>query len=94
MRGAVGIIICLIGWPLSAQWLNYPTAGIPRLADGKPNLTAPTPRTADGKPDLSGIWGLACPVANAVNGTVQRREYVLRDGGFGAAGVFQLRQFY
>jgi hypothetical protein len=39
-----------------AQWLNYPTAGIPRLADGKPDLNAPAPRTADGKPDLSGIW--------------------------------------
>ena len=40
----------------SAQWLNYPTAGIPRTPDGKPNLSAPTPRTADGKPDLSGVW--------------------------------------
>src|SRR5216110_506287 len=38
---------------LSAQWIHYPTAGIPRTADGKPNLTAPAPRTADGKPDLS-----------------------------------------
>ena len=42
--------------PLSAQWLNYPTPGIPRTPDGKPNLSAPAPRTADGKPDLSGIW--------------------------------------
>lgn len=42
--------------PLSAQWLNYPTPGIPRTKDGKPNLAAPTPRTADGKPDLSGVW--------------------------------------
>lgn len=41
-----------------AQWLNYPTAGVPRLADGKLNLAAPAPRTADGKPDLSGIWYL------------------------------------
>ncbi len=41
---------------LSAQWLNYPTPGIPRLPDGKPNLSAPAPKTADGKPDLSGIW--------------------------------------
>ena len=41
---------------LSAQWLNYPTPGMPRTADGKPNLSAPTPRTADGKPDLSGLW--------------------------------------
>src|SRR5229473_5608830 len=46
-----------------AQWLNYPTAGVPRLPDGKPNLSAPAPRTADGKPDLSGIWQLEarCP---------------------------------
>src|SRR5207248_10005183 len=43
---------------LSTQWLNYPTAGIPRLPDGKPNLNAPAPRTADGKPDLSGIWDI------------------------------------
>ena len=41
----------------SAQWLEYPTPGVPRTADGKPNMTAPTPRTADGKPDLSGMWG-------------------------------------
>jgi hypothetical protein len=40
----------------AAQWLNLPTPGIPRLADGKPNLAAPAPRTADGKPDLSGLW--------------------------------------
>jgi hypothetical protein len=39
-----------------AQWLNYPTPGIPRLPDGKPDLDAPAPRTAEGKPDLSGVW--------------------------------------
>src|SRR5919201_1566401 len=42
--------------PLHAQWLNYKTQGIPRTADGKPNLAAPAPRSADGKPDLSGIY--------------------------------------
>lgn len=42
--------------PLPAQWLNYPTAGVPRLPDGKPNLNAPAPRTPDGKPDFSGLW--------------------------------------
>jgi hypothetical protein len=40
----------------AAQWLKYPTPGVPKTADGKPNLSAPTPRTADGKPDLSGVW--------------------------------------
>jgi hypothetical protein len=41
------------------QWLHYPTADVPRKADGKPDLTAPTPRLPDGKPDLSGIWHTA-----------------------------------
>ena len=41
---------------LGAQWPSYPTPGVPRTADGKPNLEAPTPRTADGKVDFSGIW--------------------------------------
>jgi len=40
----------------SAQWLKHPTPGMPRTADGKPNLSAAAPRTADGKPDLSGLW--------------------------------------
>ena len=42
---------------LSGQWLDYPTDGVPRTKDGKPNLTAPAPRLADGKPDFSGMWG-------------------------------------
>lgn len=42
--------------PLSAQWLTLVTPGIPRRADGKPDLTAPAPRTADGRPELTGLW--------------------------------------
>src|SRR5262245_30202468 len=42
--------------PLEAQWLKLPTPGLPRLPDGKPNLTAPAPRTPDGKTDFSGLW--------------------------------------
>ena len=49
-------LILAMALPLGAQWLNYPSAGIPRTPDGKPNLAAPPPRTADGAPDLSGIW--------------------------------------
>lgn len=42
--------------PAAAQWLKYPTPGMPRLANGKPNLAAPAPKTPDGKPDLTGTW--------------------------------------
>ena len=42
--------------PAAAQWLDHPSPGIPRTADGKPNLSAPAPRAPDGKPDLTGLW--------------------------------------
>jgi hypothetical protein len=48
----LGLLLC----PLRAQWISYPTAGVPRTADGKPNLGAACPRTADGKPDFTGLW--------------------------------------
>src|SRR5690242_14822039 len=51
----LAVLLAALG-PLSAQWLHYPTPGIPRTPDGKPNLSAPAPKTQDGKPDLSGIW--------------------------------------
>jgi hypothetical protein len=50
------LILTSFSATIGAQWLNYPAPGIPRLPDGKPNLSAPTPRSADGKPDLSGLW--------------------------------------
>jgi hypothetical protein len=51
-------LLATIGVPAMtvAQWLHYPTDGVPRKADGTPDLAAPTPRLPDGKPDLSGIW--------------------------------------
>lgn len=53
MRAAA---VFLVVFPCAAQWLHYPTAGVPRTSDGKPNLTAPAPKAKDGHPDLSGLW--------------------------------------
>jgi len=49
-------VSAVLSLPLHAQWLDYPTSGLPRTRDGKPNLTAPPPRGRDGKPNLSGLW--------------------------------------
>ena len=53
---ALAIVASLLASPAAGQWLDHPTPGIPRTADGKPDLAAPAPRLPDGKPDLSGIW--------------------------------------
>jgi hypothetical protein len=53
---AFALLSLLFGARPSAQWIGYPTKGIPRAADGTPNLTAGAPRTGDGVPDLTGVW--------------------------------------
>jgi hypothetical protein len=56
-RLILAALVLILGTiPAAGQWLDRATPGIPRTADGKPNLTAPAPRTPDGKPDLTGIW--------------------------------------
>ena len=50
------LMLTAFGATAAAQWLNYPAPGIPRLQDGKPNLSAPAPKGPDGKPDLYGLW--------------------------------------
>ena len=86
MRLFFAALILIAGTiPAGAQWLDRPTPGIPRRADGKPNLTAPAPRGPDGKPDLTGIWNgpvpetsfdpaLAQPSVNALM-RQRQREY-------------------
>jgi hypothetical protein len=53
------LVLGLSCLPVAGQWIHYPTAGVPRKANGQPDLTAPAPRLPDGKPDLSGIWHAA-----------------------------------
>jgi hypothetical protein len=52
MKTLVLMVACV---PVSAQWIHYPTPGIPRTPDGNPNMSAPVPKTSDGKSDFSGL---------------------------------------
>ncbi len=70
---------------LWGQWIHYPTPGLPRTKDGRPNLTAPVPRTADKKPDLSGVWTnilppRQVPVPNPAEPTFLNMENFLAPG--------------
>ena len=72
MHRIAAIALALVLSPLpghaaAAQWLKQPTAGLPRTADGKPNLAAPAPKTADGRTDLSGLWQLGLEIGYAAN---------------------------
>ena len=61
MKRRLAMLVSLLtsATPVAAQWLGLPTPGIPRTADGKPDLSAPAPRTADGRPELTGLWRAA-----------------------------------
>jgi hypothetical protein len=71
IRTVIATALWLLPVLSHAQWLNVKTSGIPRAADGKPNLTAPAPRTPDGKPDLSGLWQ---PDSNAARFNILRTQ--------------------
>lgn len=57
MNPTLRIVLLLTGLSTAthAQWMHYPTSGIPRTRDGKPILTGHVPRQ-NGKPDLTGLW--------------------------------------
>jgi hypothetical protein len=69
----------VIGSPLAAQWIKYPTPGTPRTRDGKPNLAAPAPRTR-GVPDLSGIWHTAGNLPSQGSGDLPLNPLLVRFG--------------
>ena len=48
-------VFLVFAMPAAAQWRHTMT-GIPRLPNGKADLSAPAPKRADGKPDITGLW--------------------------------------
>ena len=98
---ASSVLLILLGGQSSAQWIGYQTKGIPRTADGKPNLSAPTPRTSDGRPDLAGVWQATSDPndpAGGIEGIVAPkyqinilRDYKIAPMTEWAAGIYQQR---
>src|SRR5262245_49529130 len=79
-------VLCAVSPSIDAQWIRYPTAGVPKARDGKPNPSARRPRAADGKPALSGVWqndGYGAPGGEGLGATPKT---VFFDLSFGMGG--------
>ena len=88
MRAAIAAILVsmVTAAGVSAQWIRYPSAGVPKGVDGKPNLAAPAPRAADGKPDFSGLWQVDGFGAPGGEGTGPTPRTVFFDVAHGLGG--------
>lgn len=84
-------VLMLAALPAGAQWLHYPSRGVPRKADGAPDMDAPAPKAADGHPDLSGLWKAEerpCPPGGCFDQMINEQ---FLDIGFGVKGGLPLR---
>lgn len=80
---SMAFLFAAVPGALLAQWPNYPTPNVPKLADGKPNMEGPAPRTPDGKPDFDGIWDFV----DAARGTRPQRTDVIPGSAPAAAAT-------
>ncbi len=71
----------------AAQWITLKTPGIPRTAEGTPDLRAPAPRQSN-TPDLSGLWRVGA-IGYANNVTTDLRPDEIDPP---AAALYQQRQ--
>lgn len=55
-RIATCLLLLAASSGLNAQWFGLQTPGVPRTADGQPDMNAAVPRSADGRVELSGLW--------------------------------------
>jgi hypothetical protein len=55
MNSVLMIAIFAMAAGAAPQW-RHTMSGVPRLPNGKVDLTAPAPRRTDGKPDITGLW--------------------------------------
>ena len=93
MKLLLAVLMLFAGtMPAAAQWLDRPWPGIPRTADGKPDLTAPAPRGPDGRPDLTGVWNGPAPVARPDAATLQ--PWVIELARRRQQEYYKLRPFY
>ena len=79
----VAVVTLALGTPLAAQWLTRQTPGIPRTADGKPNLDC---RGAAHARRQARFLGTVDEVLAEVRAQCRGRSEAGRDSAVGAGG--------
>jgi hypothetical protein len=88
MKAAIATTLLFVA-AAPAQWLKYPTPGVPRAPNGHPNLSAPAPRSTNGRPDLSGVWVVEAGYTSNIAKNLKPGELTMQPW---AAALYRHRQ--